>query len=186
MSIKSDINLTRCLLYLYEVIRCQTISKAAEKNGIKASNLSAMISELEKQIGIQLLVRTPRGIYPTSAGKQIFEFVAELEKVIEKVKVFNHNLPHDSQQLNLFVSANLKLCGYDDFITNNPEICLNFVAEEETADIKLLNYAPHNTRQSITELRIGTDISQKIWVCCNEKNSAALKFFDFIVAKLLP
>lgn len=51
MNIKSSINLIRGILYLHEIIRCKSISRAAEENNMKASNLGIIINDLEKQTG---------------------------------------------------------------------------------------------------------------------------------------
>lgn len=47
MSVKSKSSLFRDLLYLREVICCGQISRAANNNGIKASNLSKIITDIE-------------------------------------------------------------------------------------------------------------------------------------------
>ena len=54
MNIKSSINLIRGILYLHEIIRCKSISRAAEENNMKASNLGVIINDLEKQTGTKL------------------------------------------------------------------------------------------------------------------------------------
>lgn len=49
MNIKSSINLIRGILYLHEIIRCKSISRAAEENNMKASNLGIIINDLENR-----------------------------------------------------------------------------------------------------------------------------------------
>lgn len=68
MNIKSSINLIRGILYLHEIIRCKSISRAAEENNMKASNLGIIINDLEKQTGTKLLKRTHLGSSPTAEG----------------------------------------------------------------------------------------------------------------------
>lgn len=68
MNIKSSINLIRGILYLHEIIRCKSISRAAEENNMKASNLGVIINDLEKQTGTKLLKRTHLGSSPTAEG----------------------------------------------------------------------------------------------------------------------
>ena len=52
-------------------------------------------------------------------------------------------------------------------------------------DWEFLTSAPTDPAASFTELHIGSGVKQKIWISCSEQNPRALKFFDFIVAKLL-
>ena len=51
MTIKNNLALIRRLLYFYAVIENGRINITAERNGIKAANLSKMLTELEKEIG---------------------------------------------------------------------------------------------------------------------------------------
>ena len=66
MSVKSKTTLFRDLLYFKEVVAAQQISAAAEKNGIKPSNLSKIIQNLEIMTTRKLFKRSSRGFEPTS------------------------------------------------------------------------------------------------------------------------
>ena len=74
MNIKSSINLIRGILYLHEIIRCKSISRAAEENNMKASNLGVIINDLEKQTGTKLLKRTHLGSSPTAEGLRVAQY----------------------------------------------------------------------------------------------------------------
>lgn len=186
MSVKSESVLVRNLLYLCDVIQYQSISKAADKNGVKAPNLSLMMNDLEKQIGTPLLSRTPRGTFPTFTGSQVYDLTKKLKQIVSEIEQFSLNLPQKQQQLNIYVSPDLELCNCQDFTTNNPDLLVNFTTNENLADICLLNRKPQNPLKTYTELTIGTGLTQKIWLICNENHPLALRFFDFIIAKLLP
>lgn len=186
MSVKSESAFIRNLLYLCDIIEHQSISKAADKNGIKAPNLSLMMNDLEKQIGTPLLCRTPRGTFPTFTGSQIYDLTNKLKHIVTEIEQFSLNLPHTQQQLNIFVSPDLELCDCQDFSTDNPDLLVNFTNNENLADICLLNRKPQNPLKTYTELSIGKGLTQRIWLICNENHPDALRFFDFIIAKLLP
>ena len=185
MNIKSSINLIRGILYLHEIIRCKSISRAAENNGIKASNLSLIISNLEKQIGARLLKRTPQGCSPTLQGQKIAGQAVELKQLIQKLAAWHENGGAGNRSLNIYVSPNLELCDCQEFEQRHPGLRLNFVEEDILADVKITNTPPPEKETCFTELHIGNGLSQKVWICCSEQNTNALKFFDFIVAKLL-
>lgn len=91
MNIKSSINLIRGILYLHEIIRCKSISRAAEENNMKASNLGVIINDLEKQTGTKLLKRTHLGSSPTAEGLRVAQYAVELEEQIQKIRQWHEN-----------------------------------------------------------------------------------------------
>lgn len=187
MSIKCDLPLIRGLLYLSEIIEHKTINKAAEANGIKPSNLSALISDFEKQLQVKLLIRTPQGCFPTASGKLFFNLACELKNFIAEIKESCAAWAHVSpSSLKLFVAQNLDLCDYAEFEREFPEIKLIFTENENEADFLILNTAPDIKGLSYSQFEIGSLIRQKIWLCCREENPISLCFFDFMVAKLRP
>ena len=61
------------LLYLKEAVKYKSISIAAEKNFISQPSLSGAINKLEKELGVELLRRTSKGVSPTEIGEIILE-----------------------------------------------------------------------------------------------------------------
>ena len=184
MNIKNYTSLIRGIFYVQEVIRCKSINKAAEENNIKPSNLSLIINNFEKEIGSQLFRRSSQGCTPTKQALKIAELASDLKNQIQKISNWHENTGPKCKILNIYVSPNMELTDYSEFEINHPTIKLNFVEEDIMADIKISNVPPVNSREKYTELHIGKNLKQKIWICCNEKKPKALEFFDFIVAKL--
>lgn len=185
MNVKSDTYLIRALLYFCEIIQNHNISKTAEKNGIKSSNLSILIRDLEKQIGAPLLYRTSHGTMPTPMGQKLYEIVSQVRPIITNIEQYSHTFRQSPQPLDLYVAPNLHLDNYDNFALNNPDVILNFVNSESVADVSLLNYKPTNPNFSYTEVTIGSILTQKIWIVCHNEKPQSFRFFDFIVAALL-
>ncbi len=185
MNIKNNLNLIRGILYLNEIIRLKSINRAAEENNIKASNLSMLLKNLEKQLDVKLIIRSPRGCAPTAQGLQIAQYALAIDEQLANLQLWRQQKCACDKMLNIFVAANLTLYDYSDFTTKHPHIKLNFVDDELLADVKISNLPPLNNKISCTQLTIGNDIKQKIWVSCNEQNHNAMEFFDFIIAKLL-
>lgn len=185
MNIKNYTTLVRGILYVQEIIRCKSINKAAEENNIKASNLSLIINNFEKEIGTKLFKRSAQGCVPTKQGCKIAELASELKEQIQKMSDWHENIYPKNRMLNIYVSPNMELTDCSEFEKNHPTIKLNFVEEDIMADIKISNLPPLDSSEKYTELHIGNSLKQKIWICCNEKNPKALEFFDFIIAKLL-
>jgi DNA-binding transcriptional LysR family regulator len=62
----------RDLRYFAAVIEEQTIGRAAERLGLSQPTLSRQLHALERDIGVTLLERAPRGIVPTAAGESLY------------------------------------------------------------------------------------------------------------------
>jgi LysR family nitrogen assimilation transcriptional regulator len=62
----------RQLRYFVAVVEAGSISRAAATVHVAQPALSQQIADLEERIGVQLLLRTPRGVKATSAGETLF------------------------------------------------------------------------------------------------------------------
>ncbi|QIK86642.1 LysR family transcriptional regulator [Erysipelothrix sp. HDW6B] len=62
-----------------------SLSKAAEKMGYTPSGVSQMISSLEDEIGIPLLVRSSRGVIPSKGATELLPTIRDLLKAEEKL-----------------------------------------------------------------------------------------------------
>lgn len=67
------------LEYILKVVECGSISQAAQKLYLSQPSLTKSIINLEQEYGIQIFVRTPRGIQLTPEGK---EFVHYAKRII--------------------------------------------------------------------------------------------------------
>src|ERR1700754_4429481 len=62
----------RSLRYFAEVVGCGSISRAAGTLGISQAALSKCIRELEVQLQVKLLDRSPTGVAPTHLGRTFY------------------------------------------------------------------------------------------------------------------
>ena len=78
------------LQYVLEVTRAGSISAAAKKLWIGQTTLSAAIQTVEKELGMELFVRTAKGIIPTPKGKDAIRMIerilADYQKLTELSK----------------------------------------------------------------------------------------------------
>lgn len=74
------------LIYAVETHRCGSISKAAQKLYQAQPNLSAVIKDLESEIGIQIFHRTKAGIVPTEAGEDFLTYALDIVSRFEHLK----------------------------------------------------------------------------------------------------
>ncbi len=71
------------LRYFRAVVDLGTFSKAAAHLRIAQPALSRHIQRLEEELGVTLLQRTAKGVFPTAAGARLLERARELEDVLD-------------------------------------------------------------------------------------------------------
>ena len=113
MSIKQKLSLIKAALYFNEVLREKKISAAAQKNGIKQTNLSKLISEFEQAVNIPLLRRDNTGITPTNYGLKISETIKELEQKITELEKYILHFPNKT--ISYYFSPGITLNSLDLF-----------------------------------------------------------------------
>lgn len=72
------------LKYFIEIVNCGSINKAAERLFISQPSLSNALRDLEAEIGLDLITRTPKGISPTTDG---VEFLGYARQVVEQASL---------------------------------------------------------------------------------------------------
>ena len=70
------------LSFVVEVANCESINKAAERLYTSQSNVSNSIKALEEELGIQIFLRTKKGVSVTEEGR---EFLSYANEIIEAV-----------------------------------------------------------------------------------------------------
>ena len=179
MSVKLKVALFRDLLYLREVICYGKISAAAEKNGIKPSNLSAIIKNLEHMSGKKLFLRRTNGLFPTDEALELAQKISGLENSFEQT-VSAFLSPNQTQHISLYLPANLQFTELEDFAKKHAFI-MRQTDFPEQADV-IVSYAPLNDSDKvIVENTIGRRMRQTIWVAAVNKEKALLLAEHLIV-----
>jgi LysR family nitrogen assimilation transcriptional regulator len=72
------------------VVEEQSITRAAARLFVAQQTLSEQIRKLERALGVVLLVRNPRGVLVTEAGRELAAYGAglstELEMLVERLR----------------------------------------------------------------------------------------------------
>lgn len=127
------------LHYFLEVVQCGSISKAAQKLFLERSNLSTVISKLEKEFGAPLFIRSSKGVVLSPQGEKIYDWAnrvlmeqAELKEIFSKEQ--EKTL---SGKLSVYIPASISGTSYfqffNDFISTHPLISTQIV-EGNTED----------------------------------------------------
>lgn len=84
-TIKTKVSLLRELLALKEVIDLGQIQAAADKNGIKHTNMSKLITGLEERFKTILLIRSSLGCLPTNASRQLYNQIEIITNTLDEI-----------------------------------------------------------------------------------------------------
>ena len=183
MTIKNNLALIRRLLYFYAVIENGRINITAERNGIKAANLSKMLTELEEEIGAPLLERSNQGVKPTVLGQKIYQLSKELSQNISFLldQTTEHNM---EAEISYCFPENFRLNNLEEFHTRHPDILL--IEEKSPRADVIVSYQklPDDVSRIIIKNNFGNTITQTIWVSCRRDLEAAVLFAEFINTSL--
>jgi DNA-binding transcriptional LysR family regulator len=79
------------LKYMIEIVHCGSINEAAKRLYITQPSLSSAVKELEAEIGIELFIRTPKGITLSRDGA---EFLGYARQVVEQAGLLEQRYLH--------------------------------------------------------------------------------------------
>lgn len=82
------------LKYVLTIVNCGSISEAAKQLFVSQPSLSNSIKELEQQLGIDIFIRSAKGIALTNDG---VEFLSYARQVIEQAELLEHRYLSDKQ-----------------------------------------------------------------------------------------
>jgi DNA-binding transcriptional LysR family regulator len=70
------------LRFFETVVRQGSMSRASKELHTVQSNVTTRVQALEQELGVQLLLRTNRGVTPTPAGKRLLPYAAAVARVL--------------------------------------------------------------------------------------------------------
>lgn len=130
---------TSHLLSLESAIRNGSITKAGQELCLTQSAVSKQLSQLEAQLGVELIRRTPSGVLPTAAGKRYLEQITPLLVAMEDATVALMANRELGVQLRLCVAPSFAsfwlLPRLRDFQLRNPEILVHITTQAGMPDL---------------------------------------------------
>ena len=76
--------------YALTIEECGSMNKAAEKLFMVQSALTASVKELEKEVGITIFVRGPKGVTPTPEGREFYSNIKVTAEDLETVEILKN------------------------------------------------------------------------------------------------
>ncbi len=107
------------LRYFIVIAESGSFGKAAQKLYISQPSVSSVVKELEKELEIEIFVRTPKGVHLTEQGRELYRYALELiDKSDEILGHFRNEkrsrrelLTVSSQHYSFLIEAMSKLAG---------------------------------------------------------------------------
>jgi len=78
-----------------QVVKLRSFSRAAEEIYLSQPTISSHISSLEKELGIKLIIRSTKEVYPSWAGKILFSYATEILNMRDKAVMALKNCSGD-------------------------------------------------------------------------------------------
>lgn len=104
MGIKKDVMMLRDLLCFAETAKEGQVNEAARKNGMKQSNMSKVIKDLERGLDTKLFNRVHQGMRLTETGREVFEISCGIEHILYQIRNFSAFAHQVSGDLRLWTS----------------------------------------------------------------------------------
>lgn len=135
---------------LVNVIDFGSFSKAAEATYLSQPTISSHIRTLEREVGTKLVIRSTKEIYPSHAGKVLYEYAKEILKLRERALI---ELKHETSS----ISGTLQI-GVTEFPSECliPEFISKFSKRHKELTFKIINYSDNDLSEAI--LNNGIDI----------------------------
>ena len=80
------------LKYIIEIVNCGSMNLAAQKLFVSQPSLSNAVKELEKELGIEIFIRTNKGVTLSSSGQ---EFLGYARQIIEQTELLEQRYHKD-------------------------------------------------------------------------------------------
>ena len=161
------------LKYMIEIVNSGSMNAAAEKLFITQPSLSSAVRELEKELGIELFVRSNRGIALSAEGAEFLGYARQVTEQLELLeqrykhsrpirRVFAVSTQHYAFSVNAFVNL-IKDYSHDEYDFTLRETRTNDIIE----DVK-------NLRSELGVLYL-SDFNEKLMMKIFRENSLAFQ-----------
>ena len=89
----------RQLKYFQRIVAAGSISKAASELHVAQPALSQQMANLERELGVRLLVRSKRGVQPTGNGRRLLEHARTILSQVDRAMAVARGAVRDVGQV---------------------------------------------------------------------------------------
>lgn len=165
MSIKTEVLFFKYLLCIREIVRTGKISEAAVQNGMKESNLSKTIKDIETLTNRKLFVRTSSGIVPTREAIEIAYRVEQMMQNTDDLRKAYFKNGSEKNVFKVYVEPGLEICDLENI---SQKIIYTDVFED--ADVTIGLHKPKSVQNRVCiENKIGSFVKQTVWVSAQNR-----------------
>lgn len=151
-TLKTKIILLKELLALKEVVDKGSIQIAANENGMKNSNLSQLIKDLEDRFNTKLINRNFDGSQPTNSAQLIYNDICAIEELLNKISENFVDIDALSGSMSVWTEEGLfgsfMLKDLSEFYAKYPKIRLELLMKQDpdvsNTDILIVNSKVHS------------------------------------------
>ena len=124
------------------IVESGSITEAAKQLNITPSAVSSALKRLEKQLDVQLVIRTTRQLRITSQGEQYLFYCRQALQALEQGRIAAHQMQGKiSGTLRLSVSSdlgrNVVLPWIDELVDLHPSLCVDLTVGDSLSDFFL-------------------------------------------------
>lgn len=142
------------ILYVLEIARCQSVSKAAENLFISQPALSAQIRKLEEELGCELFRREHQGVSLTAAGRTFCENA-------KPVKMAWQKLQEEAKYLQNAVCRQVRIgVGPRAFSTGLVDALISFFSQHPETDVAFITDSGENTLTALEKRQMDLAIDR--------------------------
>ncbi|MGI2035488.1 LysR substrate-binding domain-containing protein [Rhizobium panacihumi] len=128
------------LQFFVRVVESGSFSQAARELGVGQPTVSKQIAALERRLGAQLLIRTPRALRPTSTGLDFYQAAARLLGDLDDAESRvgdSHDRPSGAVRVAVppILTSMVIVPKLPNFYQRFPDVTVEFVVSERYADL---------------------------------------------------
>lgn len=155
------------------VIKYRSFSKAAEAIFISQPTVSVHISALEDELGVPLIIRAPKGIFPTDAGKIFYGHAMQIlklrDKSIEEIKKYSDKVCGTLEIASSTVPAQYII----------PEVLPNITKEYPDIFVSINQYDSNGVVERVENMEV------EVGICGTKVEKTACEFQPFVMDELV-
>lgn len=130
------------LYYFYLVGQCRNITTAARYANIDQSGMSRHMMSLEKELGVELLLRSNNGVIFTEIGEEVFQTVSHMVELSNESNKRVDNIQNSMSGILKILTTQTLMNNCVDYLSQFydkfPEICVQFDVSRKMSDIDML------------------------------------------------